>query len=111
MLEKDNCSLVIEAKINEFDNMAIEILRRIEIQRNLVSKGKHIWENLLEDASKHLIDLIPGILEIPLVIENILKQLKELNQFILKYYEKQSKDRCIQALHYKTKLIGLLNKY
>lgn len=111
MINKDNYSSVIETKINEFDNMAIEILKHIEIQRNLVLKGKNLWGKLLEDASKELLNLIPGVFEISLVLENALKQFKELNQFILKYYEEQQNNRRVLALHYNSKLIELLNKY
>ena len=98
-------------KINEFDNMAIEILRIIEIQNNLVMKCKKGWEKLLEDASKDICDIIPGVYGISLVLESTLNQVKEIKKYITQYSDQQEKENYALALKYKAKLTELLNKY
>lgn len=108
---KDNAFTIIDKKINEFDNMAIEILRIIELQRNLVTRCKHAWDKLLDDASKDINEIIPGAHGTALVLESVLKQLKETKILIIQYSERQEEENHAVSLQYKAKLTELLNKY
>lgn len=107
----ENSSAVIDNEINEFDNMAIDILRIIELQRNLVAKSQRIWDKLLDDASKYINEIIPSAYGTAEILESVLKQLKETKILIIKYFEKREEEKYALSLQYKAKLTELLNKY
>lgn len=91
--------------------MAIDILRIIELQRNLVTKCKYAWDKLLDDASKYINEMIPGAHGTTLILESVLKQLKIIKPLITQYSEQQEKENYALSLQYKAKLTELLNKY
>ena len=112
LLAKENpATLVIDTKINEFDNMAIEILRIIELQRSLVTKCRQTWDKLLEDASRDINEIIPSVKRTPLMLESGLKQLLDIKKIMIQYSDQQENENYALAIHYKAKLTELLNKY
>lgn len=91
--------------------MAIEILRIIEIQKNMAARCKKAWEKLLEDAARDVSDIIPGAQKTTFVLDITLNQLKEIKTFIKQYADQQDKENYDLALQYRAKLTELLNKY
>ena len=111
LLAAENPSIIIDEKINTFDNSAIEILRIIEAQKNLVTKCTDFWNKFLEDGVMKMCEIIPGAVTIPSQLEAAEANLMDAKIiFEGLVIEKRTHEYSL-ALKCKEKLMELLNKY
>jgi hypothetical protein len=111
LLAAEQPSIIINEKINIYDNSAIEILRIIEAQKNLISKCTDYWNKFLENGVVKMCEIIPGAVTVPSHLEVVEASLRGIkNTFESLIIEKNNFEHS-QALQCNEKLMELLNKY
>ncbi len=110
-LGTDNPTNIMDDQINIFDNSAINILRIIETQRNLIVKCQQYWDQNLTEGTRRTSETLPGILEVSPVLTTLKSKLNAAREFLNNFIiEKNDNDKSI-SLQYRAKLIEMLNKY
>lgn len=111
LLGAEQPSIIINEKINTFDNSAIEILRIIESKRTSITKCKDSWDKVLQEGSMKMREIIPGLTS---VLSNLEKAESSIIRAKIIFEDcviEQNENEYSMALQYKSKLIELLNKY
>lgn len=104
-------SIIINDKINAYDNLAIDILRIIEAQRNLVTKCQDSWNHFFQEGVKKMCELIPGVEDISLQLEELEINITKATVIFEDLIFDQNEIEYSLAIQFKSKLMELLNKY
>ena len=111
LLGDEQPSIIINEKINAYDNSAIEILRIIEAQRNLVIKCQDSWKKVLQEGMEKMCELIPGVADISSLLEELEISIKKAKIIFEDLIFDQNEIDYSLAIQFKSKLMELLNKY
>ena len=110
LLGDEQPSIIINEKINTYDNSAIEILRIIEAQRNLVIKCQDSWNKVLQEGMEKMCELIP-VADISSLLEELEININGAKIIFEGLIFDQTEMEYSLAIQFKSKLMELLNKY
>lgn len=103
--------MIINEKINAYDNAAIEILRIIEAQRNLIIKCQDSWDKSFQEGVGKMFEIIPGLADVSSQLEELEININGAKMTLEDFIFEQNEMEYNLAVQFKSKLMELLNKY
>lgn len=111
LLGAEQPSIIINEKINDYDNSAIEILRIIEAQRTIIIKCQDSWNKCFQEGVDKMYEILPGVADAPSQLKELEIEINGAKMILENLIIEQNEMEHHLAIQFKSKLMELLNKY